>query len=400
MEKNIRTIQTKKISLALLVCLVGFPQISETIYTPSLTDIAQSYQVTLNLAQTTLSIYFLGFALGVFFWGIISDYIGRRKAMNFGVAIYILGCLLCLVSSNIVMLFIGRLIQAFGASTGSVTTQTILRDNYHGNERHQLFAKISAALAFSPAIGPLIGGFIGQYYGFRIVFLSLVLMGMGLLFWSLKSLPETVQPNYTSFDPKRIFVIGKRILVDPYTVTFGILIGIFNGILFSYHAEAPGIFIEKFHFSQSQYGFMGCVVATATILGAWLSTRALKNQSPNTIIKNGIRLSIIGTVFLSSTALLLLPPAIQVILYITGIFVILAGIGIALPNCLSLALVKFREAAGAAGAFLSLGYYIIVSICTFLISFLHTGSILVFPLFCLVLLIVSLVLISLINRSR
>jgi polar amino acid transport system substrate-binding protein len=402
MEKNIRTIQTKKISLALLVCLVGFPQISETIYTPSLTDIAQSYQVTLNLAQTTLSIYFLGFALGVFFWGIISDYIGRRKAINLGVAFYILGCLLCLVSSNIVMLFIGRVIQAFGASTGSVTTQTILRDNYHGNERHQLFAKISAALAFSPAIGPLIGGFIGQYYGFRTVFLSLVLMGLALLFWSLKSLPETVYPNHSSYDTKRTFAIGKQILVDPYTITFGILIGIFNGILFSYHAEAPGIFIEKFHFSQSQYGLMGCVVATATILGACLSNRALKKQSPNTspntIILNGIKLSIVGTVFLSSTMLLLLPLAIQVILYIVGIFIILAGIGTALPNCLSLALVKFRESAGTAGAFLSLGYYIIVSICTFLISFLHTGSILVFPLFCLLLLIVSLFLIRLINR--
>lgn len=73
-------------------------------------------------------------------------------------------------SNNITMLFIGRFVQAFGASTGSVTTQTILRDNYHGNDRHHLFAKISAALAFSPAIGPLIGGFIGQYYGFRVVF--------------------------------------------------------------------------------------------------------------------------------------------------------------------------------------------------------------------------------------
>ncbi|EAG6441599.1 Bcr/CflA family drug resistance efflux transporter, partial [Listeria monocytogenes] len=47
MEKNI---ETKKINLALLVCLVGFPQISETIYTPSLTEIAKGYGVSLNLA--------------------------------------------------------------------------------------------------------------------------------------------------------------------------------------------------------------------------------------------------------------------------------------------------------------------------------------------------------------
>lgn len=93
MEKNI---ETKKINLALLVCLVGFPQISETIYTPSLTEIATSYGVSLNLAQMTLSIYFLAFAVGVFFWGVSSDFLGRRKAMNFGIFIYILGCFVCL----------------------------------------------------------------------------------------------------------------------------------------------------------------------------------------------------------------------------------------------------------------------------------------------------------------
>ncbi|MBC1610956.1 multidrug effflux MFS transporter [Listeria welshimeri] len=386
MEKNI---ETKKINLALLVCLVGFPQISETIYTPSLTEIATSYGVSLNLAQMTLSIYFLAFAAGVFFWGVSSDYLGRRKAMNFGIFIYILGCLVCLISSNITVLFIGRFIQAFGASTGSVTTQTILRDNYHGKNRHQLFAKISAALAFSPAIGPLVGGFIGQFYGFRAVFLCLVIMGMALFFWSLKRLPETNTVTTTSFSVQEMLVIGKKMIYNRYTTSFGVLIGIFNGILFSYYSEAPTIFMEKFHFSQSQYGFMGCAVAAATILGAWLSNLRLKQNSPHKIIKEGILLALFGTTALGTVVLL--PLKIQVIMYILFISIILVGIGMALPNCLSLALVKFQEVAGTAGAFLSLGYYVIVSICTFLIGVFHTGSILVFPIFCIVLLLIALI---------
>ncbi|MBC1396658.1 multidrug effflux MFS transporter [Listeria welshimeri] len=386
MEKNI---ETKKINLALLVCLVGFPQISETIYTPSLTEIATSYGVSLNLAQMTLSIYFLAFAAGVFFWGVSSDYLGRRKAMNFGIFIYILGCLICLISSNITVLFIGRFIQAFGASTGSVTTQTILRDNYHGKNRHQLFAKISAALAFSPAIGPLVGGFIGQFYGFRAVFLCLVIMGMALFFWSLKRLPETNTVTTTSFSVQEMLVIGKKMIYNRYTTSFGVLIGIFNGILFSYYSEAPTIFMEKFHFSQSQYGFMGCAVAVATILGAWLSNLRLKQNSPHKIIKEGILLALFGTTALGTVVLL--PLKIQVIMYILFISIILVGIGMALPNCLSLALVKFQEVAGTAGAFLSLGYYVIVSICTFLIGVFHTGSILVFPIFCIVLLLIALI---------
>ncbi|HAB0008013.1 TPA_asm: Bcr/CflA family drug resistance efflux transporter [Listeria monocytogenes] len=391
MEKNI---ETKKINLALLVCLVGFPQISETIYTPSLTEIAASYDVTLNMAQMTLSIYFLAFAVGVFFWGVSSDYLGRRKAMNYGIFFYILGCFICLISTNMTVLFIGRFIQAFGASTGSVTTQTILRDNYHGNDRHQLFAKISAALAFSPAIGPLIGGIIGQYYGFRVVFLFLVVMGMVLLFWSFNRLPETKIASPTSFSAKKIIVLGKKMIFDRYTVAFGILIGIFNGVLFSYHAEAPTIFIEEFGFSPSQYGLMGCAVATAAILGAWLSNLRLKQHSPAKIIKEGIQLAIIGTLCLGVTAIFKFPQSIQVIFYILCIFIFLVGTCTALPNCLSLALVKFQDSAGTAGAFLSLGYYIIVSICTFLISVLHTGSILVLPAFCFILLLIALICIN------
>ncbi|MBF2588998.1 multidrug effflux MFS transporter [Listeria marthii] len=395
MEKNIKT---KKINLALLVCLVGFPQISETIYTPSLTEIATSYGVSLNLAQMTLSIYFLAFAVGVFFWGVSSDFLGRRKAMNFGLFIYIIGCLVCLMSNSIAVLFIGRFIQAFGASTGSVTTQTILRDNYHGTDRHHLFAKISAALAFSPAIGPLLGGFIGQYYGFRVVFLFLVIMGMGLLFWSLKRLPETIIVTSHSFSAQKMVGIGKKMVGDRYTVAFGVLIGIFNGILFSYYSEAPTIFIEKFHFSQSQYGFMGCVVAAATILGAWLSNRRLKQHSPQKIITEGILLALGGTLSLSIVSVF--PLIIQVIAYILFICIILVGIGMALPNCLSLALVKFQEVAGTAGAFLSLGYYVIVSICTFLIGILHSGSLFVFPAFCTVLLLIALTCIKAVTRKN
>lgn len=395
MEKNI---ETKKINLALLVCLVGFPQISETIYTPSLTEIATSYGVSLNLAQMTLSIYFLAFAVGVFFWGVSSDFLGRRKAMNFGIFIYIIGCLVCLMSNSITVLFIGRFIQAFGASTGSVTTQTILRDNYHGTDRHHLFAKISAALAFSPAIGPLVGGFIGQYYGFRVVFLFLVMMGMGLLFWSLKRLPETIIVTSHSFNVQKMVGIGKKMVFDRYTVAFGVLIGIFNGILFSYYSEAPTIFIEKFHFSQSQYGFMGCVVAAATILGAWLSNRRLKQHSPQKIITEGILLALGGTLSLSIVSVF--PLIIQVIAYILFICIILVGIGMALPNCLSLALVKFQEVAGTAGAFLSLGYYVIVSICTFLIGILHSGSLFVFPAFCTVLLLIALTCIKAVTRKN
>lgn len=382
------------INLVLLVCLVGFPQLSETIYTPSLTEIAKAFSTSLNMAQMTLSIYFLAFALGVVFWGIGSDYFGRRKAMNFGILVYIIGSIICLISNNIVLLFVGRFIQAFGASTGSVTTQTILRDSYIGKERHHMFAKISAVLAFSPALGPLIGGIITQFYGFRIVFCVLVIMGMLLFYFSLKNLPETL--NYNQVNPSlfSVFSLAKQMLLDSNTIIFCLFIGLLNGMIFGYYSEAPGIFIDHFHFTQSQYGFMGCIVALSSMIGAWQSSRLLEKSNAILIIRKGIFLSLVSTLFWGITPLMQLNSISELILYILGIFFLLVGIGMALPNCLSLALDNFPKTAGISGALLSLGYYLIVSICTFIVGIIHTGSLIVFPLFCTIILAMMLVLVN------
>ena len=122
-------------SLLLMIILVAFPQISETIYTPSLPDISKALHVSNNEVQLTLSVYFAGFALGVFFIGWLSDIIGRRPAMLLGIVVYGVGSFLCFITNSIEVLLVSRFIQAFGASAGSVVTQTILRESVEGHKR-------------------------------------------------------------------------------------------------------------------------------------------------------------------------------------------------------------------------------------------------------------------------
>ncbi|WEG73999.1 multidrug effflux MFS transporter [Vagococcus intermedius] len=387
MRKNIK----KQPGVLLLIVLVGFPQISETIFTPSLPQIATAYGVAINTAQLTLSIYFLAFAFGVFTWGWLSDSIGRRKAMNYGILIYGLGSLMCYLSGSMTSLLVARFIQAFGASTGSITTQTILRESYEGNERHSLFAKISAALAFTPAIGPLIGGFVGESFGYRAVFFTLVLMSVGVFAYSYLSLPETFVPETKT--AVSLSKVARRLISNPRVVTFGIIIGGINGLLFSYYAEAPYVFIEYFGMTQSHYGFLGIMIALATVIGSLLSKRLLAHFKPEMIIRGGLSLAFLGAVaLLVVTCLSGMASWIQMGLYIITVFIILVGTGISLPNCLSLALVDFKDVVGTAGAIFSLAYYLLVSLCTFLMSVLHTGSLINMPLYFIALIGVQLML--------
>lgn len=367
-------------SLLLMIVLVAFPQISETIYTPSLPDIAVALGATNSSVQLTLSIYFIGFALGVFSWGWLSDFIGRRSSMLAGLLVYGMGSLMCFYSESIHLLLVSKFIQAFGAATGSIITQTILRESVSGNKRHVMFAQISAVIAFTPAVGPLIGGWVDQAFGFRAVFFTLVMMSVLLFMYAFWKLPETTDVSMRK--KVAILPIVKKMLALPRVLVFGLLIGGINGILFSYYAEAPFIFIEHFQISPGVYGFLGIIVALASIVGAMISKRLLTLYAPEKIIHIGCLVMAGGALLLTiASSLVSLPDMIVIVCILIALFVLLMGAGIALPNCLSLALVQFQDVVGTAGAIFSLGYYLLVSLATWGMSALHNGSLLTMPIY-------------------
>ena len=367
-------------SISLLIVLVGFPQISETIFSPTLPSIAEVFRTSMNEAQLTMSVYFIAFAVGVFFFGRLSDKIGRRKAMLYGLLIYFIGNVLCLLANEMAVLLVARFIQAFGASVGSIVTQTILRESYSGVERHKLFAQISAALAFTPALGPLIGGFTDYYFGFEIVFWVLVTMSIIIFCYAYFRLPETM---LLTNEIKPLLPIVKRMIRNTRLWRYCALIGGMNGILFSYYTEAPFIFTQYFTLTSAMYGFLGIIVALASIAGAMLSKRLVSHTKPEKIIVRGLLIMLIGT-FLAITVYFL-PMACQMPTMIVSVFFILFGTGTALPNCLSLALIDFQDVIGSAGALFSLGYYMIVSVTIYGMTIFHNGTVIAMPLYFLVL---------------
>lgn len=94
------TRKKSKLSVGLLCLLIGFPQISESIFTPILPALSKALKVTDSNIQLTVSIYFIGFALGVLIWGILSDKYGRKPIMLMGILIYLLGNISLLHSNS------------------------------------------------------------------------------------------------------------------------------------------------------------------------------------------------------------------------------------------------------------------------------------------------------------
>ncbi|MEE6710958.1 multidrug effflux MFS transporter [Pediococcus acidilactici] len=371
-----KNVQKQVPSLMIIIALVGFPQISESIFTPVLPDLSANLNVADRTGQLVMSTYFIAFAVGVLFWCKRSDTKGRKPAMLEGLLVYLVGNVGLFFAPNFLAIIFFRLIQSFGASVGSVVTQTIMRESFSGSKGAKVFANVGAALALSPAIGPLLGGYAQTYFGYRSVFGVLIAIAVSLIIYTGARLPET-NPAIGVKGPKiSLIAVVRRLFTDRNVLAYGLLISGINGILFSFYAEAPFIFIDHFRFSPVQYGIIGIIIALSSIIGAIMVNRLVLIWSPTKIIKLGLIFSLLGGLFMFLTVL-----QDSVIGFITGTFIVFLGLYTVLSLPLNLALVGYEKIIGVASGIFSFAYYLVISFLTYLISVFHTGWVGILPIY-------------------
>lgn len=369
--------------LWLLVLIIGLPQLSETVYSPSLPDISAYLQVSDALVEYTLSIYLAGFAIGTLFWGNLSDRLGRKPCLLMGLSLYILGCVGCYSSTTITSLMISRLLQAFGGSTGSVIGQAVCRDAFHGPKMGKAFSVIGSAIAFSPVIGPILGGSIDQIWGWSAIFLVLIAAGLLVLLATGKALEETHHERGSALKSfKKVFHHLRR---DSKALGYGLMIAACNGIAFSYYAEGSFYMIELLGLSPATYGFSFGLIALSGVLGGLTSRKLHDFWSGQKIIQAGIHLIIggAGSFFLLTLLLtsLNVGSGVFIILTLGSMMIIMFGVAFVIPNVLAVALADYKYAVGTASSLFGFFYYCLISLFTIGMGLLHNDTLLPMPLY-------------------
>lgn len=341
---------TARLPLILLIALVMFPQIVETIYSPALPLIADGFAVSQSQATQTLSIYFIAFAFGVTVWGLLCDRIGRRKTTLIALTLYIIAAILAMIAPSFSLLLGARVLMAFAAAIGSIGTQTMIRDQFSGDKLRYLFSLIGIALAISPILGLILGVLMVKMGGFQAVFALLTIIGAFLMLWSVIKLPETMPKNHTIHP---FWQTLKAMMQDFMIWKYAFLIAAFNIMLFSYYQLAPFIF-ESLQLDNRLYGLSGLLLGLGTFLGAFLNNRLISHYQ---LTGEKLITLAIGVALLSALLLTILESSCYFILPMTGIML---AYSIAIPNILSLVLKNYQHTLGTAGAILGFLYYSLI----------------------------------------
>lgn len=337
-----------KPSLWLMVIMLMFPQIVETIYSPVLGSIARSFSVSDAQAAQTLSVYFLAFALGVVIWGVLADKWGRRPTMLVGLLIYGSATFIAMQTDSFTILMLARVFSAFGIAVGSVVTQTILRDVFSGHELRKVFSLMGIGISISPVLGMLLGGQLAFAGGHQLVFLALFFIALVLFVYNLCQLPETQQVK-----PKiALGCLVARMFKDRQVLLSALLVALYNVALFSYYQLGAFIFSDL-GLDAEQFGYSGIALGLGSLIGSFLNKTLLAKQVPQSaLLLLAALLLIMGTIGVSLT--------LDSIGFVAAMILVVIAYGMAIPNILSTALVEYKSQAGSAGALFGLLYYLLI----------------------------------------
>jgi hypothetical protein len=122
--------------------------------------------------------FLLASTLGVLLSGRLADQLGRRATFLGGMALFLLGSVLCGFSTSVPMLVLFRVLQGLGAGAVQPTTLTISSDLYTLEERATIQSVFTGAWGLASVIGPVVGGVLVEHLGWRSVFWVNVPVGL------------------------------------------------------------------------------------------------------------------------------------------------------------------------------------------------------------------------------
>ena len=307
-------------------------------------DIAMSHP---NQAQLVVSALFFGMALGQLICGPLSDATGRKKVLNGGIALFLVGTVVCYFANDINTLLFGRFIQGLGVSGPYVSAISIVRDKYSGNDMARIMSLVMMIFVMVPALAPSLGQAVLWVGSWRDIFLLYVGYALLIVVWIFWRLEETLPKPHRIPMSKKGFSEGfKEVISNVPTVCYMVCMGLFFGSFIGYLNSAQQIFQDLFKTGELftlYFGLLAIVFGAASLVNSRLvQTWGMQHLSDSAVL--GIIVS--SAVFL----VLHLIIEVQLWMFLSYAAVLFFCFGLVFGNINAMAMEPMGHVAGIAAA--------------------------------------------------
>ncbi|MFJ9520104.1 multidrug effflux MFS transporter [Kitasatospora sp. NPDC101801] len=343
-------------AVVVLGSLVALGPLTTDLYLPAIPALTGDLGSTAPAAQLTLTGSLLGLAIGQLVFGPMSDRLGRRRPLLAGLVLYTLSTLICAFAGSMPVLVGGRFLQGLSGAAGLVIARAIARDRFGGVAMVRFMASLGLISGLAPIFAPAVGAQLLRFTDWRGSFLALVLFGAVLTAWVLLGLGESLPPERRHGGGFRTTLRAIGGLLRDRRFTGYVLTSAFSfGALFAYVGGSSVVLQSEYQITPQTYSLIFAVNSLAVVGFSQLNGRVLVQRMPmNRLMPIGLAAALVA-----GLALVLFSTVWH--LGLAGVwpalFLLMAGMGLVLPNSSAQALTMAPHAAGSASALIGVSTF-------------------------------------------
>ncbi|TJZ65636.1 MFS transporter [Chitiniphilus eburneus] len=234
---------------------------------PGMPAVVREFGVGEAWVPTGMSAFLAGGAALQWLLGPLSDRVGRRPVLLFGVAFFVASCLATLLVDGIWPFVILRFVQGFGLCFVVAVGYAAIQEAFTEASAVKVTALMANVALISPLIGPLAGAVMIEYAPWRWIFVVIAAVAAVSWFGLWRAMPETAPPTAGPLRARHIWhdyraVLGnRRFLLGTLALSAG------GMPLMAWIGQSPVILIERAGMSALDFGIWQIPIFAALIAG-------------------------------------------------------------------------------------------------------------------------------------
>lgn len=371
-----RNPSTHQVSLALLLPLlasiIAVSPLAIDMYLPAMPILATQFSTDMPSIQNSLSIYLLGYALGLLFFGPLADKHSRRKLVIIGISGFTLMSLAIPFATSIEQFLMLRFGQAFISSAATVVVPGTIKERY-GQNTAKGFSYVSMIMMVAPMIAPSIGSVL-LLHSWQAIFITLGLYSLFILGLAYRFLPEkhaAITTEQVSFLARYKIVLGHKKarldLLSSMTISLA---------FFAFITAIPFVYLTVFHVSEFTFSFLFGINVLTLMAAHFINTRLVTRKGSRKMLSYGLIVALLA----SSSLVIAQYFQLSLIYTVLALLPLMGSISMIAVNSDALILLEFNRESGTATAVIGTLRFGIGSLAGPILAYFYDGSALPFAM--------------------
>ena len=362
-------LSSRHTTLLLILILSLFPLVGMAVdlISPSLPAMSESLHMSHALTKNMISIYLIGYGIGSFIFGFLSDAWGRKKILLGGLFAFVVVSLLPVIWPHPLVMLGVRFFEGVSISCFSVNARPIASDILPPQKALSFFVFVATMWGIGPIIGPWIGGYLQVYFGWKACFIFFAAYTFISLVLLTLTLPET-HINRHPFSLKR--VQNDFVLMMTHRQFIGsILVMSFSyTLLIAFNTMGPFLFQIGFGYSPIAFGHVALYMGTCFLIGTFICRYFVKKELNCLIYKVVLPLALLISIVALVASYFMSQNLSLALIMSLSLFVCC---GIFNPAATGFGMTIFPDRAGSSSAIMYFTNLLMTSTIAFLLSFIN-----------------------------